>query len=54
MPLPSVYSDLPANIVNNQTDEVQEDASGRQQFAPLLRFGRAMTQRGENGSTPEV
>jgi non-specific protein-tyrosine kinase len=54
MPLPSVYSDLSANIVNNQTDEVPEDASGRQQFAPLLRFGRAMTQRGENGSTPEV
>ncbi len=54
MPLPSIYSDMPANIVNNQTDEAQEDASGRQQFAPLLRFGRAMTQRGENGSIPEA
>jgi capsular polysaccharide biosynthesis protein/MinD-like ATPase involved in chromosome partitioning or flagellar assembly len=50
MPLPSVYSDLAAN----QTDEAQDDVPGRQQFAPLLRFSRAMSQVRDNERTPEV
>jgi capsular exopolysaccharide synthesis family protein len=54
LPLLSVHSNITASISNNQTAEAQEDAPGRPQFAPLLRFSRAMTQRGESQNTSEV
>ncbi len=54
LPLLSVYPNIAVDISNNQTAEAQEDAPGRPQFAPLLRFSRAMTPHRENESASEV
>jgi non-specific protein-tyrosine kinase len=54
LPLLSVHPNIAADISNNQTAEAQEDAPGRSQFAPFLRFGRATTQRRANESASEV
>jgi hypothetical protein len=54
LPLLSVHPNIAADITNNQTAEAQEDAPGRSQFAPFLRFGRATTQRRANENASEV
>lgn len=54
VPLSFVYSNLAANTLANEADDVQDEVPGRQQFAPLLRFSKAMSQGRESRSIPDA
>lgn len=54
VPLPLVCSDIATEVSTNQTDKAQDDAPGGQQFAPLLRFSRAMSQIRDHENIPGV